>query len=199
MRYPVFQAARFARSPATIFRDDFNRANGNMTANPNWSLLAGVATAITVASNALATVDTDSNDLVACPNLGLPAINQYVQAEYRTNATNRGWLVFKIGTVPALRYIRMRKATNYEIAVASSAGVNVRVNTAGTLTAGDILRLEYRDGVVDLKKNGTSIITPYTLDATELADLKFNTGAGVLTSSAAASPFLDNFEYGILA
>lgn len=198
MRYPVHQAAAFARPAATIFRDDFTRANGNLSDNPNWSLWVGTATNVLVTSNAIQTVGTGSSDIHLCPNLGRVAVNQYVQVEYRHSTSNRGYLYLKANGVAPARYIRFRRSTNLELIVLSSEGTNTRASIVGSVSTGDIIRVEYRDGVVTIKQNGSSVGS-YTLDATELAELRDNTRCGLGTAGTAQNPFIDNFEHGILA
>lgn len=52
------------------FSDDFNRANENLGASANWTVVTGVADAAVISSNQLATNTTQTNGLIVSPDEG---------------------------------------------------------------------------------------------------------------------------------
>ncbi len=123
------------------FSDDFTRANSNLTADPNWTLIGGTASGMQVASNRLEGFTASA--VAAAPPTGQNRI--YVQATVSWSAPPNGntmgpafiidannWLLFGVNSGNGFRSI-----------ISCAAGVQTSTFVSVTLAGnGDLLRLE---------------------------------------------------------
>lgn len=181
--------------PPFVFTDNFNRANGNLESDPNWTRIGGTAGMAAITSNIVgSTTSVSTGAAYLCPDIGKDEM--YVQAawEVNTGTVNCG---IAARLVDNLNYILLRWNT-------AAAGVQINSVAAGAFTTlgsfpgaiaiGDVLRMEIKNDTVRALKNGVQIIAPVSL-AGKLAG---TTRAGLVPRASIIAAWLDNFEAGAL-
>jgi hypothetical protein len=178
------------------FSDDFNRANENLNANANWTLLAGTDTDLTVASNQVATgVTTPSGSYAACPDCGDE--DQYIQWTNRVTSSGRLATFLCYVDVDNHMFCWHSSGTEARISVKAAGVATTRINATIVLTSGDVFKARRLGSTVELYENA-GLIGSYTLTAGEITALTGGTRAGIRNFTSAAT-ILDNFSHGTVA
>jgi lysophospholipase L1-like esterase len=147
---------------AAIFSDDFQRADQNLEASANWTLLSGgIAGGITISSNEPFVNDTSTGGSpYTCPDIG--SADMYVQASMPDNATGAA----------SFLCLRLQDQNNWLGVryVQSNATLEIYKRVAGTLTRvasctykivdGDVFKYEQYGNNAVLRINGDVRIGP---------------------------------------
>jgi hypothetical protein len=142
-----------AAAAGSTFTEDFNRADEDLNANANWTLMGTAVGKARIVSHIVQCQTTDTNGAAyASPDLG----SQRQSASGRV--TFAGFLCVQL--TDALNYIGVR-------ANASTSVIEVYKKVAGTLTAQcafaetaattDTVELDFISNVLTVKKNGTTL------------------------------------------
>lgn len=180
-----------------IFADNFNRANENLEASANWTLIDGLAGNISVSSNHITCAQTSTADAsYNCPNIGSDSM--YVELDW--NLTSGTPSMFFCGRhQDSNNFIGMRYngPTNGVQIYKRVAGTFTNLGShAGSITAGSTLRMEI-DGTANTVRglvNGTQVIAP--IDITGV--LTGVTKAGLISRTTFTTNWADNFGAGSL-
>lgn len=139
----------------TSFFDDFNRANENLEASPNWTRLDGSAGAAGVRSNACNVLITDTAGAAyVCPDLG--SANHYVEANILD--INQQFIACRVTDRNNLFAFRRTAGNVIEVYTRIGGTFNL-VATHGTAISTDMMRLEVNGSTYTVKKNGVSVGT----------------------------------------
>lgn len=180
---------------ATMFRDDFNRADGPLTAgSSDWTNVSGNANALSISGNQVATASAEG----AFESPDIKNANHYVQA-----------LIVGGGAVGPFLVCRMTDQNNW------GAAMRFNVNTGsgqlwkrqgGTLTqygsttgspcvVGATVRVETVGDQAQIVANGVVVAGPYSMGGSAAGI----TRQGVVTRTNANNPWIDNYEAGVLS
>jgi hypothetical protein len=175
------------------FSDDFNRADENLNANANWTLLAGTNTDLVIVSNAVTTgTTTASGTFAACPDCG--SSNQFVSyTNIPTNVNRYGvFLCYVDGSNHIIG--TLGGAVEYRVHVRVAGVSTQRISHATTVENGDVFKMRRFGSTISLFENG-ALVSTYTLTAGEITALTGGTRAG-LRNGSVGNPSVDNFSHG---
>jgi hypothetical protein len=187
--------ASVGAAPA-VFTDNFTRANQNLEASANWTLVAGgVAGSAAVVSNQLAVRPLSIGEgAYLCPNQG--SANHYTQAMLKS-ATDNNAIYYPVA-------VRVTDLNNFIGLRQFQGTLQMHKRVAGTFTLlASLARTHVLDDVLRIQANGTAITgylngTP-TLGPITVAEFTSVTRQGLIVRGTTDfSPALDNFEAGTL-
>lgn len=148
--------------PSIIFFDDFTRTDQPLETNPNWTIQAGSPSAILVSNNALNFSGSGKINptIYVGPDPG--TTDHFAEVTINSVVSLTGMNV-AIRLSPTGDYVgfRERGTTGYQV-YQSLNGTLTLLGTAGSVTAGDVMRLVAIGDQVALYKNGTLISGPFT-------------------------------------
>lgn len=178
-------------TPPSSFTDDFNRADENLDASPNWTLQSGTATQMGVRTNQLAAIGSVES-VWLCPNQG--SANHYTEATWVATGGNGPFMACRLQDINNFVGVRS-SATLYQIWT-RIAGTLTQLSTTSPVPAvNDLVRIEANGDTVGLLINGIHITgSPFSLGGA----LSGITRQGVISRTAARNPWLDNYKSGAL-
>lgn len=180
---------------SSVFADNFQRADQNLEASANWTLLSGgIAGGVTISSSEPFVNDTSSGgSAYTCPDIG--SADMYVQAAFPDNATGAASFIC----------LRLQDRSNWIGCryVQGNATLEVYKCVAGTLTRvgsctyritdGDVFKYEQFGTKAVLKINGNVRMGPFDVGSLFPAVTK----AGLIGRSTAGFAWY-NFEAGLV-
>lgn len=179
---------------AEVFSDAFTRANQNLVANANWTLLSGTAGDLAITSNAVKhSTTTSGGSFAACPDCG--TVDQYVSSTWKSVSPSQGFLL--LCWVNTTNYMLMDyNGTNIRGYCVVAGTTTQRINTAASVNGTtDILKARRFGSTFQALVNGVLKVS-YTLTAGEIAALT-GTRAGYRNgTTGSGATFADNFSHG---
>lgn len=151
-RLPVYPGGPGAAS--SIFTDSFDRANENLEASANWTLMTGTAAAAVVASNALTLAGSGKTNptIYTAPDTG--SVDHFAEAVVNSVAAlNSLHIAVRVNANGDYIGVRARSTTGYQV-FQSVGGTLTQILVAGTVAAGNIVRLAVAGNAVALFING---------------------------------------------
>lgn len=167
------------------FTDNFTRANEDLSASPNWTVVSGGSSAAVISSNQLAVSTSQASGLIVCPDQG--------SADHYIEWTLQGSFTYSYVACRATdgdNWIGVRGWDNK---------IQLAKNVAGTLTVlseplgvtnGDTIRFECSGNTLTVDRNGSEVIN--VTDAFNNTE----TRQGIVPIDGNQDPWIDNFEAG---
>jgi len=183
----------------TSFSDDFNRADGDLTTSPNWTLLSGVSNGLTISSNAAANTGNTSAASFASY---LSGTKRYIEFYLLSLVSNHSAYI-ALAISDSANYLAAKYAGGqlYFTKRIAGAGTNIITYTA-TPGPTDLIRYEF-DAVantVRLLIAGSEVVGATPVGS--LVGLPTSLPPGLISGgggSGAQVPWIDSFKYGVMA
>lgn len=176
--------------PITVLADDFTRADANLEANANWQRVSGVAGALAVSSNRLASTSTTQSTYLIADALPVSRQDHFVEADWN-GGSNTGWLIARYADEN--NYVGVQVLALVPTLYTRIGGTFTVIGAGGAHVAGNRLRIECRRQQIRLLQNGLVVA------AVVLPDNVLATGkVGLQARSTTAANMADNFAAGTL-
>lgn len=174
----------------TSFSDNFNRADENLEASPNWTRVFGVAGGAAIRSNALATTTTTDTVYVS-PDFN--TVQHYVEA--KSAGAGSGPMLCARATTDGATLLGVRRSSTNTIAVFKKVGTTVtQLYSASSVATGDVLRLAITETQWIVYKNGVEVTRQ-----NHPSDVPAGTRQGIMARVAnAVNPWIDDYVAGVL-
>ena len=172
------------------FSDNFDRANENLSASANWTVVTGAADAAVISGNQLAVNTTQSAGLIVCPDQG--SADHYVEYTLQEAFT---YSYVAIRATDGDNFIGVRGWDNaYDIDKYVAGVPTYELGTwASAPQVGDVVRLQAEGDTIKVLVNGTERIS-----ITEAFN-NTETRQGVVPITSSPNPWIDSFSADALA
>lgn len=178
---------------ASTFSDNFNRPDEDLSANANWTLVAGAVGKARVVSNIVQCQTTDSGGAAyLSPNLG--SQRQSVAG----NVSYSGFLCVQLTDTGNYIGVRRNSSTSViEVFKKVSGTLTAQCAFAETVTFSDVVEIDFISNVLVVKKNST-VLVPTSGSLTVVSGPPASTRTGIVVRINNGINFCDNYAAAVI-
>lgn len=175
-----------------MFTDNFNRADENLEASPNWTHDGLIAGGAAIRSNALASLTLNAaGTAYKCPDQG--SADQYVQFVARATANSGPFVCNRLADNANFVGIRNLGGT-LEVYRRVGGTLSSLHSSAQGIVSGTVLRLECVGTTFRVLKDGVQVVAFTAINNATLTSTR--QGVVARTTITGQNPWIDDFEAG---